>query len=55
LPAVPGGPTLVSATRAAAAVRANWPLRDLRNNPPDEPPGGMPSTAACRRASTSIP
>jgi hypothetical protein len=42
LPAVPRGPTLVSATRAEATVRANWPLRDLRNNPPGERPGACP-------------
>jgi hypothetical protein len=36
LRAVPRRPTLVSATQPGAAVRANWPLHDLRNNPLDE-------------------
>jgi hypothetical protein len=38
LPASLRGPTPVSATRPEAAVRANWPLRDLRNDPRKRPP-----------------
>ena len=44
-------PTLVSATRPEAAVRANWPLRDLRNNPPDERAGACPRGEAAAAGS----
>ena len=46
LPASPRSPTLVNATRAEVAVRANWPVRDLRNNPPDERSGACPGGEA---------
>ncbi len=46
LAASPRGPTLVNATRAEVAVRANWPVRDLRNNPRDERPGACPGGEA---------
>jgi hypothetical protein len=39
LAASPRGPTLVSATQPEPAMWANWPLRDLRNDPRDERPG----------------
>jgi hypothetical protein len=55
LPAVQCVPTRVNATRAEAAVRANWPLRDLRNNLPDERPGACPADeAAAVRARKEI-
>ena len=42
LPASPCGPTLASATRPEAAVRANLPLRDLRNDPRVKRPRACP-------------
>ena len=39
-------PTLVSATQPGAAVRAKWPLHDLRNNPRDERAGACPAVEA---------
>ncbi len=53
LPASPGGPTVVGATRSEAAARANWPRRALRHTPRDEAAGagspGDPSLPASPR------